>query len=435
MEPLKLVKYALDSTISLINKGEEPTSALEKISRDLDLNPNYIQRVGEALNVALHFNHFTKSASDRAVDFPVANIPNITKSIFGETEKTLNEKKSEWFRKIPQNVNYNKYLTDSKFKKTASEIEKTNANFDSFGISLKGQYKKAADYISSLEKDLDALRTNKVANDAYLEAAFNNLVKGFKKSAQARIPFHEFETQAYVEYGDRATGYVDLIYKAAELKEPRGAKDKGRINFKKSREVEILGSLLKSASAVNRFKEELNDAETFTSFQRSSFKQAGYKMHKAAGLKEKEANEELADDLGDILEKVGTGALTGSLVQDLYSQLSDAAYGRDKKSPTFKNTSMDNMERTTLLQDLIMTDPILSKQDPRKIITAYQQILRLAPHLAKEKEVVRSLLKGITAVQGIDPMEANQLVEGNTNYLKQHQMLHSTEDDHNKKKK
>ena len=95
MEPLKIVKHALDSTIALINKGTEPTAALEKISRDLDLNPNYIQRVGESLNVALHYNHFTKTASDRSEDFPVANIPEVTKAIFGTIEKTNIQKKSE----------------------------------------------------------------------------------------------------------------------------------------------------------------------------------------------------------------------------------------------------------------------------------------------------------------------------------------------------
>ncbi len=157
-------------------------------------------------------------------------------------------------------------------------------------------------------------------------------------------------------------------------------------------------------------------------------------MHKEAALRNKTASDQLADSLGDILTKVGTGALTGSLVQDLYGQLSDAAYGRDKKSTTFKNTSLDNMDRSTVIQELVMTDPILAKQDPRKVISAYQQILRLAPHIAKEKEVVRSLLRTMTAVDGVGPMEANQMVEANSNYLKQHQMMHMTEDQHPKKK-
>jgi hypothetical protein len=51
-----------------------------------------------------------------------------------------------------------------------------------------------------------------------------------------------------------------------------------------------------------------------------------------------------------------------------------------------------------------------------------------------EKEVVRSLLRSMTAAQSLGTMEANQLIEGNTAYLKQHQMLHAVNDDKKKDK-
>lgn len=430
MEPLKLVKYALDSTIALINKGEPPTKALEKVSRELELNPNYIQRVGESLNVALHYNHFKKTASDRSSDFPVADVPSITKNIFGEKETTLNTKKAQWFSPSPEEVDYNKYLTNPKFKKVANEISNTNANFDSFGTSLKGLYKKASEYISKLDKELDQLRTEKVANDAYFEACFNTLVTGFKKTAASRQAFHDFETKAVATHGERAVGYIDLIYKAANLTEDRGKHDRSAIVFNDSRELKLFDSLLKSASKVNKLKEDLSDAETYTGFQKASFKLAGYRMNSGYAEKEKTASDELADMLDVVLEKHAgaAGAVGTSLLADLFTQLGDATYGRDKKSPAFKNTKLDNVNRSTVLQELIMTDSILKHQDPKKVIQAYQQILRLAPHLAMEKEVVRSLLRSMTATQSLGPMEANQLVEGNTSYLKQHQMLHSVDD-------
>ncbi len=432
MEPLKLVKYALDSTIALINKGTEPTSALEKISRDLELNPNYIQRVGESLNVALHYNHFTKTASDRSEDFPVANIPEVTKSIFGETNKTSIQKKSEWFSPSAETIDYNKYLTNKAFQKVAGDISKTVAS-DSYQTSLKGLYKQAADYISSLDRELDVLRTEKVANDAYLEACFNALVNGFKKTASARQSFHDFETKALSEHGDRAKDYLDLIYKAAGLTEVRGTRDEHKMFFDKTKELNMFDSLLKSAAQVGELSQKLQDTELFVGFQRASFKQAGFKLHSNLEETEKTASENYADFLDTVLEKIA-GPLTSSLLTDLYSRLDDATYGRDKKSPTFKNTRMDDINRSTLLQELIMTDSILKHQDPKKVIQAYQQILRLAPHLAMEKEVVRSLLRSMTAAQSLGTMEANQLIEGNTAYLKQHQMLHAVNDDKKKDK-
>lgn len=432
MEPLKLVKYALDSTISLINKGSDPGDALEKVSRDLSLNPNYIQRVGESLNVALHFNHFKKEASARAEDFPVANIPTVTKKIFGEKQATLEEKKASWFSSNADKVDYTRFLTNAQFQKTAKDISETKANYDGFGTSLKGVYKQAADYISYLDKEVDHLATEKVSNDIYLESCFNALVREFKKTAAARQEFHDFETKALHDHGEKAAAYIDLIYKAAELKEVRGKKEDCTLIFKKGKELEMFDSLLKSASKVAEMAEKLKDMEIFTGFQRASFKQAGYKLHNAIAETEKTAAENYADFLDTALEKIA-GPVTTSLLTDLYGQLSDATYGRDKKSPTFKNTRMDDINRTTLLQELIMTDPILKHQDPKKVIQAYQQILRLAPHLAMEKEVVRSLLRSMTAAQSLGTMEANQLIEGNTSYLKQHQMLHGGAGDDKKK--
>jgi hypothetical protein len=427
MEPLKLIKYALDSTIALINSGDTPTPALEKVARELDLNPNYIQRVGEALNVALHYNHFNKTAGDnRSSDFPVADIPIITKSIFGEVEKTAAQKHSEWFCTQPEEIDYNRYLANTKFKKTAAQIENTKANFDSFDITLKGQYKKASDYIQDLERQLDELRTEKVANDAYLEAVFNATVKQFKKTAQARMSFDNFETKAYTDFGDRASGYVDLIYKAAELNEPRGIQDKKAINFDgPSRELELLGSLLKSAEKSIELKNELADAEVYVGLQKAMFKQAGYGLYAGLAQQEKTAASAFADRLDTVLEKMA-GGIRDSLVTDLIGQLSDAAYDRDKPSVPFKNSKMDDLNRASLLQELIMTDPILRHQPPQRVIQAYQTMLRMAPHLAEDREVVRALLRQLTATQSIHPTEANQLIEANTNLMKQRQLMHST---------
>ncbi len=87
----------------------------------------------------------------------------------------------------------------------------------------------------------------------------------------------------------------------------------------------------------------------------------------------------------------------------------------------------------SILQELIMTDPILAKQDPKKIINAYQQILRLAPHISLEKDVVRAKLREMMAGQALHPTDANQLVEANTNIMKQTQLLHAVDGEPTKK--
>ena len=48
-EPNILVKTALNEAVQKVNEGMTPSVALKKVANDLDLNPNYIQRTGEAL--------------------------------------------------------------------------------------------------------------------------------------------------------------------------------------------------------------------------------------------------------------------------------------------------------------------------------------------------------------------------------------------------
>ena len=51
MDPTKLVKYALDSTVALINKGSEPTAALDsKSGRDV---VNLMQKLAKEQNCAI----------------------------------------------------------------------------------------------------------------------------------------------------------------------------------------------------------------------------------------------------------------------------------------------------------------------------------------------------------------------------------------------
>jgi hypothetical protein len=434
MEPLKLVKHALSSTINQIKTGDHPTVALEKVAIALDLNPHFIQRTGEALNVALTHNHFKKSASDRANDFDIADPQHVTSKIFGTQEKTLHQKKAEWFPTVNETVDYNKYLIDEEFQKTASTISNTSANFDSYETSFKGQYKKASEYISRVERELDDIKTEKVATDVYVESAFMNLVNGFKKHASARTPFHEFESQVYSLHGEPVKEYIDLIYKTAGISEERGSHDPKYIAFTPSSETALFSSFLKAASQRNEFEVQVKEAEEFVSEQKQELHQAGYKLNPMAQAFEKLSCETMDDELDglvQVLEKVADAK--SNIIQTLFSKFREVSSGGSKNgSPHHTNSSIDNRARITLLQDLIMTDPILMKQDPRKIIQAYQQILRLSPQLSKEKEVVRAQLRAMMAGQALHPTDAEQLVGIDSALMKQHRMQHETSENKEK---
>jgi hypothetical protein len=82
------------------------------------------------------------------------------------------------------------------------------------------------------------------------------------------------------------------------------------------------------------------------------------------------------------------------------------------------NLTMENMERQLLLQELMLTDPILSKVSPQRVAKAYEQILRLSPQVSKEKEVVRAMLRQAVASQAVAPHDADQWTRLDTDILK-----------------
>ena len=86
--------------------------------------------------------------------------------------------------------------------------------------------------------------------------------------------------------------------------------------------------------------------------------------------------------------------------------------------PSTPNLTLDNMERKLLLQELMLTDPILSKVNPAKVVRAFEQIVRLSPEISKEKEVVRAELRAMVSSQALSKYDADIMAKLDTTMLK-----------------
>lgn len=83
---------------------------------------------------------------------------------------------------------------------------------------------------------------------------------------------------------------------------------------------------------------------------------------------------------------------------------------------------LGNLERKLLLQELIATDPILKNVKVNKIVQAYEQILRLAPQVARERELVRALLRQMTQSSAVEPFVGSQLTTLDIDMMKRRLM-------------
>lgn len=474
-EPNILIKTALTEAVQKVNEGMTPTSALKKVANDLDLNPNYIQRTGEALNVALHYKHF-KTASDRSTEFEIADIPHVIQDVFSHTEKTAAEYVSENFSGNESSdyvFNYNRILSNPVYKKAFLEIDGTTETNESYPTSFNTVYEKAANYIQKMSKIAEEAEVSKVGAELDLNDKFSSLSDEFKKDAGYRTSFDEFESQVFAKHGQAAVPYIELLYKTSSCKEDRGVHDSGYMMFEQCKEAGLFDSLMLAAKEYLETEKQASEARENLQSETAFLKECHVLIGKQAAKEEEKEEKDTAHEksespeqeeeehepedpvLQEIKKKASANnadnvdntdpvlkqamekdAFLGSMIGMLRgsSMLRDIAHepvassfshgfesmltAQHKPGTPKPNLTLDNMERKLLLQELMMTDPILSKVNPAKVARAFEQILRLSPEISKEKEVVRAELRAMVSTQALSKYDAELLTKLDTGMLK-----------------
>jgi len=465
-EPNILIKTALNDAVQKVNEGMSPTEALKKVANDLDLNPNYIQRTGEALNVALHYKHF-KTAADRSAEFEIADIPKAVEDVFSVNEKTAAEYVSEQFSTLDSNetvFNYNRMRSNPIYKQAFLEIAGATETQDSFPTTFNTVYEKSVNYIKKLASAADDADVAKMAAEIKLNEQFSTLAGEFRKDASYRSSFEEFESQVFAKHGEAALPYIDLIHKTSCAHEERGVHDSGYMMFEQSKQASMFDDLMLTAQEYITTEKQAADVAEDLAFETAYVQEFRNNLGKIAAEKkemveedtahergesaeeEKEEHEESSDPvIAEIKKKASAADVTPASVEDpvLKQAMEKEAFGglggfgkllgdlahapmteafssmvKHQSTGPKPNLTLDNMERKLLLQELMMTDPILSKVNPAKVARAFEQILRLSPEISKEKEVVRANLRAMVSSQALGNYEADQLTKLDTGMLK-----------------
>jgi len=476
-EPNILIKTALNDAVQKVNEGMTPTAALRKVASDLDLNPNYIQRTGEALNVALHYKHF-KTASDRSTEFEIADIPAAIEGTFLRSEKTAAEYVSEEFSVGDASAtvfNYNRMLTNPVYKRAFMEIAGATETHDSYPATFNTVYEKSANYIKKLSKTAEEAEVTKVGAEIELNEKFSSLCDEFRRDAGYRTAFEEFESQVFAKHGSASLPYINLLHKTACPHEERGVHDDAYMMFDQCKEAQWFDSLMLAATTMVESEKKAAEALDNLSFENSFVKECRMLMgkvgaekeesaaHENAETAEEEAKEEKTENeeedpvLAAIKKKASVSELEatanysddpvadkamekeaifgklltfGGLLQHggesfagmMHPPVSEAFnhhFRAPKGPPPIKpNLTLENMERKLLLQELMMTDPILSKVNPAKVARAFEQLLRLSPEISKEKEVVRAELRAMVSSQALSKFDAELMAKTDVGMLK-----------------
>lgn len=449
-DPNKLLKAAVDDIVNSINTDKLPAhAAVVKTAREMDLNVHFIKRACEVINVALTYEHFRKNAEARDKDFPIVDAQKVSAEVFNQPEKTINEKKSEYFAgSIVEEVvpNFRKAKHDAQFREQFGKL--ANTKEETHGMSDQGICEKAGLAKLALERELDVCRTEAFGAKMATQSQFSRLVNHWSKEAAARTSFAEFESQAFSRYGEPVIPYIDLIHKAAGGKEVRGAHDAKYVAFDDSSELGALSSFLEATDALGTANEKLAQI-TLTIAELEHEKTAAYSRlatsrrqqaqeRETAEPEEKQAAESAVEP--DFVDPVIAAAnakfaalkeesekKAGMLGDTVPGKLFDSFTDHYKKESTPGGSGgggspLGNLDRKLLIQNLMATDPILKTYEPKRVADSYEQFLRLAPELSNEKEIVRSHLRQMVASQAMTAFDGAQLMDANTKLVKQKQL-------------
>jgi hypothetical protein len=118
------------------------------------------------------------------------------------------------------------------------------------------------------------------------------------------------------------------------------------------------------------------------------------------------------------------GGPVHDFAQEQASQAFSSGFKHTPPNYAKPNLTLENMERKLLLQELMMTDAILSKVNPVKVARAFEQLMRLSPEISKEKEVVRAELRAMVASQAVSKYDADLMTKLDTGMLKRRVATH-----------
>jgi len=85
----------------------------------------------------------------------------------------------------------------------------------------------------------------------------------------------------------------------------------------------------------------------------------------------------------------------------------DASASRVEKA----TAGVNNLRRQLILQDLLVRDKILSREDPDAVAAAFRSINQVSPDTTLNKEVLRSMLRGVVQSVALSPYDAKTLAD------------------------
>ena len=442
---------ALKSAVGNYNAGSSDVDAVVKAAQAADFNPDQTQRLIEAYNTTKTISMF-KVADDRTVSFSTADPEKVMSALFDGKSMTDQKADSAKAAGTPYAFDYSEYDQPEpglSFDKAASVDEdnygvkpspKPLPSFDSIaraaGMAIdeaRGSAEKCAtdaglfseQYRRTLTKLAQELTQDLGEPDrteralAWFKAAYPEQADPVIEDLRAFLPPTHADKQAadvrmsafgltHFEIDALFKEAIDLKLARAELtacaKEFDKLADDWRDEFNKiagalpgqDTEDEEVGRLFAAGFLEKRGK---STYETVSTWDMLTGKEEPRK-----------STVESADPIGDLFQLGGKTVGTG-VSAEVGKVLPKVVSGPEVRAERKSRDKLRNFQRQLMLEDLLSNDPVLQGVDPDVALRNYEALVRLAPELSMNKEVVRSVLRTAANAEALSPYDAKQMAD------------------------
>ena len=111
----------------------------------------------------------------------------------------------------------------------------------------------------------------------------------------------------------------------------------------------------------------------------------------------------------------GGGGKGGGAATSFLAYLADAAKGYHDTGAERRiekaTAGVNNLRRQLILQDLLVRDKVLSQESPDAVVAAFRSINQISPDTTLNKEMLRSMLRGVVQSVALSPYDAKTLAD------------------------
>ena len=407
---------AVEKTAEYVNAGDDPNLAIAKAAQDLAVPRSYLTQIVYAYNTARTNWQRTHGTTvfDKAAEFPVAELPKVEAILYPQQVKTAATVQRET-RVSPEYSKPPEFLMEKAAEALPPIAGVTTA--PQYRREESGCTRQVFSLVQQQKRAVEAARTEVSAAFDKLAAAMDRLDYYFRQVDSLPITQVQKtvalwgEPQAEAIINGLADVRPDLVKMAAQRR-PR-PDDCTQPPYTLIREV------MAAVADYRRVRQRMEKTADAALRAETTLRRPFFRIRTASVLSDDRPG---ARTSANILDSVSHSSLAEAILPEWVQTMRDELLPQvtdptkrveqlvDALSDPRHEQELRKIRIQTMLEELLVTDPVLSNYDPETVIDAFNEIAEIAPEVVTNRVLLRTLLRKHVEQGGLDTFEINEIL-------------------------